>query len=195
MRFRVLAVVAVATSIVLSPAEGSAQVDGRSGLQSLGLRVAYGLGERHNLRFVSLLPRASWFLPHIIDEPLARYDCQAEFIVEPIVSYINGSRTETVEAGVNPLFFSLRYDRGQPLVPFLEGGEGVLYTDLRGENLGTRFQFSSQGGGGLHWFLDRTTALTVSYRLRHISNAGISKHNSGLNTDFFTVGFTWFPTR
>src|SRR5206468_4975132 len=103
--------------------------------------------------------------------------------------------TETVEAGVNPLFFSLRYDRGQSFVPFLEGGEGVLYTDLRGEGLGERFQFSSQAGGGLHWFFDEQTALTVSYRIRHISDAGLTKENRGLNTNFFTLGVTIFPKR
>ncbi len=40
----------------------------------------------------------------------------------------------------------LRYDQGQRWVPFGEAGEGVLYTDLRGQGLGTRFQFSSQVG-------------------------------------------------
>ena len=64
--------------------------------------------------------------------------------------------TNTVEAGVNPLLFSFRYDHGQSLVPFVEGGEGVPYTDLRGEGLGMRFQFSSQAGVGAHWLINRT---------------------------------------
>ncbi|HUI26126.1 MAG TPA: acyloxyacyl hydrolase [Candidatus Kryptonia bacterium] len=190
-----LVLAALAGSLALTATDVGAQTDARSGLQSIGLRSAYGLGDRHNLQFVSLLPRASWFLPQIVDEPLARYNCQAEFIVEGIASYITSNRTETMEAGVNPIVFSFRYDRGQALVPFLEGGEGVLYTALQGEHLGGSFQFSSQAGGGLHWFLSRTAALTASYRIRHISNAGIRKENSGLNTDFFTVGFTFFPKR
>lgn len=187
------ALLAVVVS-VLRVATVRAQDAGHLGIQSYGLRTAYGAGYRDNLQFVSLLPRISFFLPKVVDEPLAAYHLQAEFIIEPIASYITNN-TDTFEAGVNPLFFSLRYDRGQRLVPFVEGGEGVLYTDLRGERLGTRFQFSSQAGFGLHWFIDRTTALTVSYRLRHISNAGISSVNTGLNTDFFTLGLTYFPKR
>jgi lipid A 3-O-deacylase len=166
----------------------------RSGIQSYALRTAYGIGARDNLKFVSLLPRISLFLPALLDRPLAAHGLQAEFVIEPIASYITNT-TDTVEAGVNPLFFSLRYDRGQSLVPFVEGGEGILYTDLRRERLGTRFQFSSQAGGGIDWFLDRTTALTFSYRLRHISNAGIARRNTGLNTDFFTFGVSFFPKR
>lgn len=166
----------------------------RSGIQSLGLRFAYGVGNRHQLRFFSLLPRVSLFFPQCIDRALAAHHLQLEYVIEPIASYITNS-TDTVEAGVNPLFFALRYDQGQALVPFIEGGEGVLYTDLRGERLGTRFQFSSQGGAGLHWFISRTVAVTAAYRLRHISNAGISRENSGLNTDFFSFGITLYPRR
>jgi len=187
------ALLAVVVSL-LPVATVRAQDNGHLGIQGYGLRTAYGAGYRDNLQFVSLLPRVSFFLPKIVDEPLAAYHLQAEFIIEPIASYITNN-TDTLEAGVNPLFFSLRYDRGQRLVPFVEGGEGVLYTDLRGEHLGTRFQFSSQAGFGLHWFIDRTTALTFSYRLRHISNAGISRVNTGLNTDFFAVGLSYFPKR
>jgi len=189
-RTALLAVIAT----LLPAATVRAQETAHHGIQGYGLRTAYGAGYRNNLQFVSLLPRISFFLPKIVDAPLAAYHLQAGFIIEPIASYITNN-TDTLEAGVNPLFFSLRYDYGQRLVPFVEGGEGILYTDLRGENLGTRFQFSSQAGFGLHWFIDRTTALTVSYRLRHISNAGISSVNTGLNTDFFTLGVTYFPKR
>ena len=195
MLFRPLVVIALALTIVLRAPAAGAEEGEHGWVQSVGLRAAYGIGARDNLRFVSLLPRVSLFFPRVIDEPLAAHDWRPEFIIEPIVSSITNSNTNTVEAGINPLVFSLRYDRGQSLVPFLEGGEGLLYTDLRHERLGTRFQFSSQGGGGLHWFLDRTTALTISYRIRHISNARISKENQGLNTHFLTIGLSFFPSR
>ncbi len=166
----------------------------RTGIQSVGARFAYGAGNRHHLTFASVVPRLSMFLPGFIDRPLSAHHLEIEWVSEVIVSSITDG-TNTVEAGINPLFFSLRYDRGQALVPFIEGGEGLLYTDLRGERLGTRFQFSSQGGAGLHWFLNRQLAVTASYRLRHISNAGISRENSGLNTDFVLVGVSYFPGR
>lgn len=166
----------------------------RSGIESVAVRLAYGQGDRHNLTFASFVPALGMFLPAFIDRPLATYHLHASWTSEVIVSGITDG-TSTVEAGLNPLFFSVRYDRGQALVPFVEGGEGLLYTDLRGQGLGTRFQFSSQAGAGLHWFVRPRLALTAAYRLRHISNAGITDHNRGLNTDFFMLGAVYFATR
>ncbi|MGD0949290.1 MAG: acyloxyacyl hydrolase [Candidatus Binatia bacterium] len=166
----------------------------RDGIQSFGLRLAYGVGSRDNLKFFSVVPRLSMYLPESIDRPLAAYHLDAEWVSEAILSSITDG-TSTMEAGLNPLFFSLRYDRGQALVPFVEGGEGVLYSDLLRERLGSRFQFSSQAGGGLHWFLDKNLAVTAAYRLRHISNGGITRVNTGLNTDFYLIGVTYFPKR
>jgi Lipid A 3-O-deacylase (PagL) len=166
----------------------------RNGFQSFGLRLAYGVGSRDNLKFFSVVPRLSMYLPEGIDRFLAAYHLDAEWVSEVIVSSIT-NRSSTLEAGLNPLFFSLRYDRGQALVPFVEGGEGVLYSNLLGERLGSRFQFSSEAGGGLHWFIDKNLAVTAAYRLRHMSNGGIARQNSGLNTDFYMIGVTYFPRR
>jgi hypothetical protein len=166
----------------------------RNGFQSIGLRLAYGVGSRDNLKFFSVVPRLGMYLPECIDRPLAAHHLEAEWVSEVILSAIT-NRSNTLEAGLNPLFFSLRYDRGQAFVPFVEGGEGVLYSNLLGERLGSRLQFSSQAGGGLHWFLDENLAVTVAYRLRHMSNGGIARQNSGLNTDFYMIGVTYFPGR
>jgi hypothetical protein len=163
-------------------------------VKSWGFNAGFGEGDRHGVKFYSLLPHIDLSLPKFIDEPLARYDLHAQWVVEPFVSYV-GNASDTVEAGANLLLFSLRYDRGQQFVPFIEGGEGALYTGLRDHALGTHFQFSSQIGGGLEWFFTRTAALSVMYRLRHISNAGISRQNSGLNTNFVMLGFSYFPGR
>jgi len=180
-------------ALLLSANSGAIAGEGdRAGIQSFGLRLAYGRGSRNNLTFFSVVPRLSMYLPESIDRPLAARHWHAEWVSEAILSSITDG-TSTVEAGLTPLFFSLRYDRGQAFVPFVEGGEGLLYTDLRGERLGTRVQISSQAGAGLHWFLDRNLAVTAAYRLRHISNGGVSRENSGLNTDFYMLGVTYFP--
>ena len=191
---RIVCRVLCVTLLLLATRDAFAGEGDRNGIQSFGLRLAYGRGSRDNLSFFSVVPRLSMYLPEIIDRPLAAHHLHAEWVSEVILSSITNT-TSTVEAGLNPLFFSLRYDRGQALVPFVEGGEGVLYSDLLRERLGSRFQFSSQAGGGLHWFLDKNLAVTAAYRLRHISNGGITRVNSGLNTDFYLIGVTYFPKR
>jgi len=188
---RIICRVLCVTLLLLATRDAFAGEGDRNGIQSFGLRLAYGVGSRDNLSFFSVVPRLSMYLPECIDRPLAAHHLHAEWVSEVILSSINDG-SSMVEAGLNPLFFSLRYDRGQALVPFVEGGEGLLYTDLRGERLGSRFQFSSQAGAGLHWLLDENLAVTAAYRLRHISDAGITRQNSGLNTDFYMIGVTYF---
>jgi len=194
-RRRVLGFVLGAALVLLDVATGSAQEDrGWLRVESWGLNMAYGSAYRHSIQFYSLLPHIDLCLPNIIDEPLAQYNVHAQWVVEPFASYVTDA-SDTEEAGVNLAILMLRYDRGQPLVPFIEGGVGVLYSGLRERGLGTHFLFSLPVGAGLEWFFTRTTALSAMYRFRHISNAGISSHNTGLNADFFMLGLTYFPQR
>jgi lipid A 3-O-deacylase len=88
----------------------------------------------------------------------------------------------------------LRYNltRSQSFVPFIEVGAGVLLTDLGGPDLSGIFQFHEEGGLGAHLFLNRRDAITFDYRFMHISNAGISKPNLGVNNHSFFLGFTRF---
>lgn len=191
-----LTCILAAVLLSLNAVAGHAQdTSGWLRVKSWGFHAGFGEGDRHGVKFYSLLPHIDLSLPKFIDEPLARYDLHAQWVVEPFASYVTNNTSETVEAGANLLFFSLRYDRGQQFVPFIEGGEGALYTGLRDHALGTHFQFSSQIGGGLEWFFTRTAALSVMYRFRHISNAGISRQNSGMNTNFAMLGFSYFPGR
>ena len=183
--------------LFLNAAAGYAQDDGGwLRAKSWGLNVAYGSTYRHSIQFYSLLPRIGLFLPRVIDEPLAQYNVHGQWVVEPFVSYVtDASDSDTEEAGVNLVVLSLRYDWGQPLVPFIEGGAGALYTGLRERGLGKHFLFSLPVGVGIEWFFTRTTALTATYRFRHLSNAGMSSHNTGLNADFYMLGFSYFPHR
>ena len=51
------------------------------------------------------------------------------------------------------------------------------------------------GGAGIELFLTDQLAMSFSWRIRHISNAGIEQPNPGLNTQFVMLGFDWFPKR
>lgn len=88
----------------------------------------------------------------------------------------------------------LRYDfaTGTRWVPFFEAGAGVTATDIGHPDLGGTFQFNLQPGLGLHVFLTRRTAATISYHLLHMSNAGLSSPNLGANAHLVSLGFTWF---
>lgn len=78
--------------------------------------------------------------------------------------------------------------RGLPV--FLEGGIDptfLSFHDFAGRNLGADFQFTSHVGLG--W--DVVSHVRVEYRFQHMSNAGFSKPNPGLNLHMFCVGYAF----
>jgi opacity protein-like surface antigen len=193
MRFLSLAVTLVV--LLLAALPGAARAEGsRNGLQEMGVMSGYGWSDRDNVQFAPLFVHFGWYLPDVIDEPLSRYHLNLKWVVEPWVAGITNHQN-AIELGVSPLLFKLDYDAGQTVVPFFFGGEGVLYTGLQGVNISGPFEFSSFAGAGVHFFLTDQIALSLSYRLRHISNAGIKHPNHGLNTQFVLIGLEKFPNR
>ncbi len=113
-----------------------------------------------------------------------------EFITEPIMNVVI-SPDYNAELGVSLL---LRYSDNitERIAPFIEGGVGMVYTTQHTHEQGTQYNFLSQIGAGLQCFLNEKFALTGSYRFRHMSNAGITDDNSGINHHFFLVGVSYF---
>src|SRR5262249_43707680 len=151
----------------------------------------YGPSDRGNAEIVPLFMHAAWLFPRVIDEPLARHHLDLKWVIEPWVAGIT-DHSDAVEFGANLIFLKLDYDQGQRVVPFLSGGEGAMYTGLQGLGLAGPFEFSSAGGAGVDIFLTQQLALSLSYRFRHISNAGVKDPNRGLNTNFFLIGLEKF---
>ena len=162
--------------------------------QEASLRFSYGIGDRDSLRFYSLGARGAYdLLPDLIPAIAGN---RLRWVLELGGSFIHGDgHSRDGEFAFSPLIFDWRYDAGQRVVPFIDGGEGLVLTSLKGVHIGGPFEFSSQGGGGLHLFLTNEDALTVAVRYRHISNAGIKQENSGLNTFFVIFGWSHFADR
>jgi hypothetical protein len=193
MRF--LSLVVSLLGVLLTGLPEVAQAYGsRSGLQEVGVMGGYGWSQRDNVQFAPLFVHFGWFLPDVIDEPLSRYHLNLKWVVEPWVAGVTNHQ-DAIEIGVSPLLFKLDYDAGQTVVPFFFGGEGALYTGLQGVEISGPFEFSSFAGAGLHFFLTDKIAISMSYRFRHISNAGIKHPNHGLNTQFVLFGLEEFPNR
>jgi len=167
----------------------------RTGVQEWGLLSGYGPSERDDIFLVPLFGRAAWFLPDFVDEPLHEYDLNLRWVVEGWIAGVFDAPGDAFEVGISPIVLKLDYDAGQRFVPFGIGGVGAMYTGLQGQDLGGPFEFASFVGVGLHTFLNDNVALTLSWRIRHISNAGIKEPNKGLNTNFFLIGLEFFPKR
>ena len=158
------------------------------------MRFSYGIGDRESLRFYALGARAAYdLLPELIPA-IARN--RLRLALEVGGAFIHGDqRSHDGEFAFSPLIFDYRFDVGQALVPFVDGGEGLVLTTLDALNIGGPFEFSSQAGGGIHLFFTHEDAVTLAVRYRHISNSGIKEQNSGLNTLFLIIGLSHFDNR
>jgi len=88
----------------------------------------------------------------------------------------------------------LRYNfaTGTRWIPFLDGGAGVTATGIGPPDLSGTFEFNLQAGTGILWFFRDNVALSVEARYLHMSCAGISKPNLGLNGVTGLLGLAYF---
>jgi hypothetical protein len=159
-------------------------------VKEIGFRLGYSVATREDVRAVPLsLPLGYIFYSgkygHLPSGAL-------QIVGEPFVTPIASSKGGAIEAGLAFPVFRYNFDVGSRFVPYIEGGGGLMYTDLEGFNLGGKFQFLSFGGLGLSYFLTENHALNIGWRFRHISNAGIHGDNSGLNSFIVQTGFSFF---
>ena len=89
----------------------------------------------------------------------------------------------------------LRYDfaTGTHWVPFVDAGAGVTATSIGPPDLSNTFEFNLQASVGTHYFLRENVAVTIETRFMHVSCAGISSPNHGVNGVLATMGVAvWF---
>jgi lipid A 3-O-deacylase len=164
------------------------------GSWDLGLRSGYSIGQRNvdmvpvHLRVgYTLFKGKKWLFPS------GALEVSAEPFASVITSVAQPSkRSGSLELGVGLPVLTYYFNLGSRIYPYVEGGLGMLYTDLRGYNLGGHFSFMETVGAGATYFLNNNLALNVGWRFRHISNASLYKDNVGLNSGIFLAGFSYF---
>lgn len=105
-----------------------------------------------------------------------------------------GRETHPDDAWAASLTPVARYLFGHPdsVVPFLEAGFGLTWTDIGEPDLGGDLQFNSQVGAGFYWFAEEDLALMFQYRFIHYSNAGLKRPNGGVNIHAAMIGISYF---
>jgi hypothetical protein len=88
----------------------------------------------------------------------------------------------------------LRYNfaTGTRWIPFVDAGAGVTGTGIGAPDLSHTFEFNLQAATGVRWFLRDNVALSIEARYLHMSCAGLSSPNLGLNNVNGMVGISWF---
>lgn len=163
-------------------------------IKELGLFSGYGTG--------SLKEQAAYepifFITHIgfdLKPPLSRINFNPkgilEWYLEPQLNTVISPTPNNVEAGLG-FGFQYMYPLTKKLYPYAEIGSGVIYLSQHTAEQSTQFNFHSQAGCGIYYFIKDNVALNVGYRFRHISNCSIEEPNSGINTQIGLAGVSLF---
>jgi len=187
-------VMAVGMLFVMSTLPARAAEGSRIEFREWGIRAGGGINPSSMIQYYAIHPYVGLSLWEPASRWFEKYGMHALWMIEPWAAYVNDDhgkhKTDSFELGVSPIFARLVF--GDFVVrPFLEGGEGIVYTDLRKQDLGTRIQFTSQIGGGLEYEIDSDMAVGFQVRFRHMSNAGMGGSNPGINTFYGLLGLTF----
>ncbi len=123
---------------------------------------------------------------------------QGQTYTEPI-----GGGTYT-GISLTPVIFRWNFlTKSKRIQPWFQGAGGLIYTPHKfppdvlvphGSPGGTSvFNFSPQGGVGLHYFTASKRSIDLGVNAVHISSASLGDRNPGVNASIqFQVGYTWW---
>lgn len=95
---------------------------------------------------------------------------------------------------VAPVGFTFDLARKHRVHPFLETAGGIVASsepipEKQPDATGLNFFFD--GGGGIRWRVSPRGAVSLGYRFFHISNAGTTRFNPGVDNNVFYLGYSF----
>jgi hypothetical protein len=151
-----------------------------------------GFGKRSSTQFFYVGGRFGKVLTRDMGHGWLHGNLEYVFEVLPFVAIMQPPRT-TYGASFSPMDLKWNFTRGRRMIPFLEIGGGALFTGQDVPFGTNNFNFTPQGGFGVHFLTKPKQAITFTGKYLHVSNAGIADANSGINASIqFIVGYTWF---
>ena len=115
----------------------------------------------------------------------------AAWVFEP--GRVRRGSSTTYGAGLSPLGFKLIFGQQSRIKPFVAASVGFLYfeRDIPVPR-SSRFNFTPEIGFGMQFFLAPKRAVTLGYKLHHISNANTGRRNPGMDSHLIYAGFSFF---
>ncbi|HEY8715191.1 MAG TPA: acyloxyacyl hydrolase [Candidatus Acidoferrum sp.] len=141
------------------------------GVANLGLRYGWILTDPHGPGFLR-----------------GRFEYAVDVVPLFVVTQRNGA---AYGFGLNPLALKWNFSSSGRVVPYAEIGGGTLFTNIKTPPDTSRVNFTTSGALGAHFLRSRHN-LSAEIRFMHISNAGLSRPNPGINTIQVRLGFGIF---
>jgi lipid A 3-O-deacylase len=115
-----------------------------------------------------------------------------EYAVDVVPLFLVSQTTNTAYGfGVNPFALKWNFASHGRAVPYIDLGGGTLFTNVKVPEGTSHVNFTTSGALGVH-FLRRKYNWSAEVRYMHISNAGISRPNPGINTIQVRLGLGMF---
>jgi len=162
------------------------------GIQSVGFLAGFMSGNLRNKDDYEVIPLMVSFgfdLKPLSEKIGIKTKGILEFEVEPFLSPVIGPDSN-LETGVN-LLFKYGFPLNSRLMPYVKFGAGPSFMTQHTRGQSTQFNFVDSVGGGVSWLVKDNMSLDLEYRFRHLSNCGIDKPNSGINSQLFLAGVTY----
>jgi hypothetical protein len=187
----------VLLALVLAPPAAAGEPWLGSGIKEFA--AAGGFSSSHDLSGTATGITAMHILPHygwFVTNPggprwLPRWlDGSLELIAEP--TYLKINRDESTNF-VGPTAVARWVFGVQGRIrPYVEAGVGALVGESGTIQTNCDLNFSLQVGTGVLLFWSERNAVTVGYRLHHLSNGNLCEGNRGLNSALFILGISSF---
>ncbi len=159
------------------------------GTKQFGINVGYGysFSSNRDIRFANFFP----YFGYVFTDPVGKgwYRGTVEGIIEGAFSYVFKEQKRYC-TGVT---FMGRYNflsNNENWRPYLQAGFGMVGTNLKMHNFDSNFNFTSNAAAGIQYFWNPCNAVNFEWRFQHISNAGTSSGNAGLNLNTFLIGYS-----
>jgi len=117
---------------------------------------------------------------------------QLEYAVDAVPVWVITQKTTTAYGGsVDPFAFKWILSSAKKVKPFFQIEGGALFTNTKVPEGTSQINFTTSGGLGAH-FLGEKHNFSAEVRFQHISNAGMTTPNPGINTIQVRIGFGAF---
>jgi lipid A 3-O-deacylase len=158
--------------------------------------VGYGIthegfgATRTQVQTVDAIARFGYFLSDEIGK--GWYQGRHELFIELPLLLAVDPRTRIMTGGLLSGSWKFTGLKEKRIYPYIFAGGGVLFVDLGLPTMGSRLDFSYQGGTGIQYLIRNNMAVTAEYRYLHISNAGTAQPNEPLNFSHILFGISFF---
>ena len=190
------ALLAVAVATLFSPVVLCGQSEPQSGGHELQIWTGggHGLnGSTSDTGVWNLGARYGWILTDPVGPGSLRG--RFEYAVDVIPVFLVTQRMGTTYGfGLTPVGLKWNFAADRRVVPYVEFDGGLLFSSMEVPPGTSTVNFTTSGAFGLHFPRNKYN-WSAEVRFMHISNAGLSTPNPGINTIQVRIGFGRFTRR